>query len=169
MNMHPQLSQSVRMAEAVIAAIKATGIDETDPDFAQLVEAECDVFERLRRMFRVSRIVKEEAKAARAIAKEIEERADRKSAKAESLDALVLQTLSDLGQKKLDAPDFSLSVVPGPSKVVGSPSPDALPDRFVRVKKEFNKTAIKAALEAGETVEGFTLSNGTPYLKANTK
>jgi hypothetical protein len=165
MNAHPQFSQSVRLAEAVIAAIKAAGIDETDPDFTTLVESECDILERLRRMFRASRIAKEEAKSARQIAKEIEDRAKRREAKAESLDALILQTLQDLGQKNLDAPDFRLSVVAGPVKVVGDAEPETLPEKFLRIKKELNKTAIKEALQSGETVEGFALSNGTNFLK----
>jgi hypothetical protein len=36
----------------------------------------------------------------------------------------------------------------------------AIPNDYFRIKYEANKTAIKAALEAGETIEGATLSNG---------
>jgi hypothetical protein len=57
----------------------------------------------------------------------------------------------------------------GQQKVVGEPDVTTLPDRFVRITRETNKTAIKEALQAGEAVEGCSLSNGAPNFVARFK
>jgi hypothetical protein len=46
--------------------------------------------------------------------------------------------------------------------LVGEADPETLPDDLVRVKREPNRTAIKAALEDGRDVPGFVMSNGRP-------
>ena len=52
----------------------------------------------------------------------------------------------------------------GPPSLVGSADPAGLPDSLVRIKREANKTAIRQAIEAGDDVPGFSMSNGRPVL-----
>lgn len=72
--------------------------------------------------------------------------------------------LSEMGQKSMPLPEATLSIVAGRVKVEGDPDVDLLPERLVRVKREPDKAAIKAALEAGEIVRGCSLSNNAPTL-----
>lgn len=72
--------------------------------------------------------------------------------------------LTEMGLKSMPLPEATLSVVAGRVSVIGDGDPEILPDSLVRVKREANRSAIKAALEAGETVEGFSLSNNPPTL-----
>ena len=160
------LTQAIRTAEYVIQAMKDAGITEEDPDFAAMVEAETDALERLRQMFRASRMAKAEADAALGIAEEIKGRAERTLNKADTLKSIILQGMLDLGLSKLPAPDFTLSVVPGKQGVRGDGDPELIPDSLVTIKRTINKTAIKEALEAGQKIPGFTLSNGSPHLRA---
>jgi hypothetical protein len=72
--------------------------------------------------------------------------------------------LSEMGLKSMPLPEATLSVVAGRTAVVGEGDAETLPDKFVRVKREPNRSAIKLALEAGERVDGFSLSNNPPTL-----
>jgi phage host-nuclease inhibitor protein Gam len=47
--------------------------------------------------------------------------------------------------------------------------PQAVPDQFVRIKREPDKTAIGAALASGNAVPGADMRNGAPSLTIRTK
>ncbi|MEV5407156.1 siphovirus Gp157 family protein, partial [Streptomyces albidoflavus] len=141
---------------------------EDDPAFWTLIESETDALELLRCSFRRATLEEAEAEGAKTEVQKIQARIARKLARAETFKSIVLQSLLELGLLKLPAPDFTLSVVaPSTKKVVGAGNVDALPDHLVRISREPNKTAIKEALEQGETVEGFNLANGAPFLRAS--
>lgn len=48
-------TDEVRVASAIAQQIADAGVDADDPDFTTLLESECDVVERLRRVLRASR------------------------------------------------------------------------------------------------------------------
>lgn len=163
--MDSRFQREVLTACQVIQSLKEAGVHEDDPDFFELVENESDVLAMLRDMYRRARLEEAEAQAAKEVAKEIANHAARREAKAETLKGIILQTLSELGQKRLEAPEFTLSIVPGSIGIRGELDPEKLPDHLVRIKREPDKTAIKAALQAGEIVEGVYLGNGAPHLR----
>lgn len=72
--------------------------------------------------------------------------------------------LNEVGVKSMPLPEATLSIVSGRVSVAGDGDPALLPPHLVRVKREPDRSAIKVALEAGETVEGFSLSNNPPTL-----
>jgi len=74
-----------------------------------------------------------------------------------------------LGVKTMPLPEATLSVRNGVAGLVGESDPADLPDDLVRVKREPDKTAIKAALEAGREVPGYSLSNGSPSLSVRVR
>lgn len=163
MNERVHLAADVRVAAAAIDLIRAAGIDEADSDFAALVETECDALERLRRMLRAARVAEADAKATGDVINELRERKTRLESKSEQLRGTVLWALEELGMTKLEAPDMTVSVRPGrPGVEVTDLS--KIPDRFVRVKIEPDKAAIRDALEQGEQIEGVTLKNARPSL-----
>ena len=82
--------------------------------------------------------------------------------------AAAFAILDAIGLTKWRSAEFSASVSPGRPGVIVTDEA-ALPDRFVRVVRQPDKAAIKAALEQGEVVEGAELSNGLPQMRILTK
>lgn len=81
----------------------------------------------------------------------------------------LLNFMQEIGVRSLPLPEATLSIAAGRTSVAGEPDASSLPDELVRIKREPDKTAIKAALERGETVPGCTLSNSPPTLTIRIK
>lgn len=161
--MRAALSHDVLIAQAIISEIQSAGIDEDDADFATLVESECDVLERMRRIIRAARHTEAQAKALAELQAEMRDRKARLDRKAKSLRDACKWAMGELGISKLAAPDFNVSLSAGKSPLIISDEA-ALPDDLCRVKREADKTAIKAALDAGRDVPGVVLGNPAPIL-----
>ena len=73
--------------------------------------------------------------------------------------ALIKRLMEVADQRSIDLPTAKISLGKSPAKVIITDE-SAIPDEFVRVKREPNKTAIKEALVGGQDVPGATLSNG---------
>lgn len=73
--------------------------------------------------------------------------------------ALIKRLMEVADQRSIDLPTAKISLGKSPAKVIITDE-GAIPDEFVRVKREPNKTAIKEALVGGKDVPGATLSNG---------
>ena len=68
---------------------------------------------------------------------------------------------------KAELPEATLSIRQGTPKVVIINERE-IPDEFMRIKKEPDKTRIKAVMTAGEVVSGCALSNAEPSLTIRT-
>lgn len=161
------LHQEMALASQVAAQLIAAGIDETDPDFAELMASETDILERLRRILRAARHTEAQSEALAGIVKDNRERKARLDNKAERLRGVVLQAMGELGLKKLDGPDLTATVGAGKPKVVITDEA-ALPDDACIFKREPSKTAIAAALAEGP-VNGAEWSNPVPVLTVRTR
>jgi hypothetical protein len=73
--------------------------------------------------------------------------------------ALIKRLMEAADQRSIDLPAAKISLGKSPAKVIVTDE-NAIPDEFVRIKREPNKTAIKEALVGGKDVPGATLSNG---------
>jgi type II secretory pathway component PulL len=158
MNRPMQLSAEVRVAAEIIDQIRAA-IGEDDADFIEIVENECDVLERLRKMLRVARLAEADAKGTADVIAELHERKARLAEKSAKARRIVQWALEELGMTKLDCADMSVSLrasAPGVEIIDMS----QLPERYVRVKIEPDKSAIREALKDGEIVPGAALKNG---------
>jgi type II secretory pathway component PulL len=158
MNRPMQLSAEVRVAAEIIDQIRAA-IGEDDADFVEIVENEVDVLERLRKMLRVARLAEADAKGTADVIAELQERKARLAEKSAKSRRIVQWALEELGMTKLDCADMSVSLrasAPGVEIIDMS----QLPERYVRVKIEPDKSAIREALKDGEIVPGAALKNG---------
>ena len=90
---------------------------------------------------------------------EIKERRDRFDRRVEFNREVIRQLMEAADIRKLELSLGTISLSNKPKSVVIT-DVEKIPDNYFRVKKEPNKTEIKAALEAGETIEGATMSNG---------
>ena len=161
------LSDDLKAALDVRAALLAAGISEDDPDLAELMDGECDAIDRLRRILRFSRWTEAQAKALGELMAESRERKARMERKADSLRGVVLHALSELGLKRLDAPDFSATVAAGKRRVLITDEA-ALPDDVCVFRREPSKTAIAEWL-AEKPCPGAEMSNGAPSLTVRVK
>lgn len=151
------LSAEVKVAAEVVDQIRAA-IGEDDPDFLEVIENETDLLERLRKMLRAARLDEADAKATGEVINELRERKARLEGRAEKSRRIVQWALEELGLSKLDCPDMSVSLraaAPGVEIVDLS----QLPERYVRLKVEPDKAAIREALKQGEEIPGALLKN----------
>jgi hypothetical protein len=90
--------------------------------------------------------------------KRLEERADRKR-------AMALHFCQEGRLQRIPASDFTASISMTKGRVIITGRVD---DKWMRIKKEEDKTKIGEALRAGETINGAELSNPTPTLVVRT-
>jgi hypothetical protein len=167
MNKPMQLSAEVRVAAEIIEQIRAA-IGDDDADFAEIVENETDILERLRKMLRVARLAEADANATSEIMKEMQERKWRLKHKSDKLRDAVKWAMSELGMDKLPAPDMSVSLRIGPPGVEVIDL-SQVPERYIKVTIEPDKASIREALKDGEIVPGACLKNGSPTLTVRTR
>lgn len=163
----PSLGDDVRLSREIAEQIQAAGISEDDPDFADLLASETDIQARLCRILRYGRHVEAQAKALGEMLSEMRDRKARLERKAESLRSVALWAMSEVGLKKLEAPDLSASVSMGKPKVILIDEA-LLPDELCRIERSPNKTALANALQHGP-IPGAELSNPQPSLRVLTR
>lgn len=89
---------------------------------------------------------------------ELETRLGRFERREKHLRELLLRLLQAGNLRKVELPEATLSVRPCPPRVIINDDAN-IPDYYWRVKREIDKTLVKAALKAGDTVPGCALSN----------
>jgi len=82
---------------------------------------------------------------------------------------MLMKILQAADIKKLELPKATIGQHRGQPQIVGEPDVNALPDEFVRIKREPDRVAIREALMSGRDVPGLTLSNAPPTLVINPK
>lgn len=85
-------------------------------------------------------------------------RRHRMEKRAEVIRASMQKVMETADLKKVELPECTISLRPGPAKVVIVDEAD-LPDYYMRVKREPDKKALAEAMKAGKTVLGACLSN----------
>lgn len=108
----------------------------------------------------------------KALAAEIEETKARKTRfelQGEAAKRIAFALLAAAGVQKRAVPLATFYTSKGQQKVIGDADPETLPERFQRRTIEPNRTEIKKALEAGEVVDGYVLSNAEPVHNIRTK
>lgn len=95
-------------------------------------------------------------------------RVDRMAAKAAALKNAAFKIMQAIGERSIKRPEFTLTVSPT-KPAVQIIDAEAIPEPFIRVKREPNKAAIAAALQAGHNVAGASLSNGGEHLTVRVK
>ena len=103
------------------------------------------------------------AQAAENASREMEKRAERMRNKAEWLRSYVLSGMKATGISKIESPEFRVSIRKNPAAVTIAPDaiiPDALMVQPPLPPPRPDKTAIKAALQAGQHIPGCGLVHG---------
>lgn len=163
------LTADVRLAGQIVEQLKAAGIDPDDSDFATLIESECDLQDRLRRMMRAARWAGKQAEALKSMVDEMQERRKRLESREARLKQIVLWALQEAGLPRLDAPDFSATIARGKAPLIVTADASTLPDELCNISREPSKSKLREALEAGTVIEGVSFGNPAPYLNPRFK
>jgi hypothetical protein len=94
---------------------------------------------------------------------ELQERKARLERREYALRQLIFKVMNTAELRKAELPEATLSIRNGQPRVVIINDRE-IPDEFTRIKKEPDKTKIKAALQAHENVNGAALSNAESVL-----
>lgn len=132
------------------------------------LEGETDAMALLSRLVRARNETQALVNGIGEYAKELAERKSRLERRAEACRMMAFQILDAANIPSLTLPEATLTIQRGQQSVVVTDE-EKLPEKFIRTKREPDKTAIKEALKAGEAVEGAELSNANPYLTIRTK
>lgn len=100
---------------------------------------------------------------------ELSERKARFVRRVEMIREIILAVLQAANLKKIELAEVTLSQRASQPALIGEGDVDTLPDEFIRVRKELNRTAIRDALKDGREVPGFCLSNSPPGLTVRAK
>jgi hypothetical protein len=139
-----------------------SGLD--DDELMDTLDGELDLADRLRSLIRKRRQICADVDALKQMIKEMTERKLRLENAANSISNAVVHAMSEAGIRKLSSPDFTVSLGQGKPPLAGADSldPTSLPDRFVRVERSVNRTALREALDAGEDLSGISVYLGNP-------
>ena len=113
------------------------------------------------------RKIKEAQSLSNAIADEmglLHDRQTRFEMRALKLRQSIFNLMTDAGLTKIERPRGTVSIAQGRPKVIITDE-NALPDDFVRIKKEPDKKRIETYLKTGQNVPVAMFSNSEPYLR----
>lgn len=128
---------------------------------ADTIEGETDAYRVLGKIVAIERDANSMVLAIGERAKELAARKDRYTRRKDAMRALLLRLLKAADLNKVSLPEATVSVGKGRAGVE-IVDESLLPDNVVKLKREPDKTAIKAVLDAGEHVPGAVLREGQP-------
>lgn len=158
------LSQEVREVAPLIETLRQLCGDD-EQAFLDTLEGSTDVNEAARAVVRWMLEQEANGETCKGLSAVYAARSTMFAARHKRAKGALLDLLNELGVKSMPLPEATLSARAVGRSVVGEADPETLPDNLVRIKREPDKTAIKAALEAGQKVEGYALSNGGQTLQ----
>lgn len=158
----PNLDLERAQLELAIQSLKAQfpELQHDEELLIDVLEGETNFNEVMSTLAKEIKVAKANVSGIKEVTKELKERQARFEAREEFARNLAQKLMEVAGVKKLTLPVATINITNvSPSVIITDES--ALPDEFMRIKKEPNKTAIKAALEAGQSVSGAVMSNGS--------
>lgn len=164
------ISAAMAAAQSALSRLEASGDVDTDEAAALAVlrEEAPDVDVVVTRLLRAMGEAGANADAIEQRVGDLQARANRFLRQHAEYRRTVFAMLDALGVRKWSSPEFTVSVQDGRAGVVIT-DPAALPDQFVRIKREPDKTAIGCALREGHEVAGAELQNTMPSLVVRAK
>ena len=161
--MNPQFITQLRAAHA--ALIETHPDLATDDDFlADVIEGETDAPAIMERLIIERRESLANGEAMDKLADDYAALSDRWAARAEARRKLMGLVLDATGLRKMQTPAGTVSVSAGRVSLVLADD-FTPPQGYARTRIEPDKTAIKAALEAGEVMPGASLVTGKPIVQ----
>lgn len=148
---------------------EAFGLDDEDQALADTLEGESDFLDLCAAALREAKAREAMAEGLNGLITDMQTRKARMEHGAERIRQIVAEAMLEAGERKITAPDMTVSVRDGKPKL--SFDIDRLPDRYKTPVTTFkpNKEAIQKAVDHGDVPEGVTISNGGPVLTLRIK
>ena len=153
------LALSVRLASEIREQLKAVyDLEDGDEALEDTIAGESDLNEKLAALAREALRCESMAEGMKALIKANTDRKSRLEHKAEKLRGIINWAMTDSGSKKIRMDDMTLSLSEGrPPVIIDESKP--MPDAYCRIKKEPDRTLIRARLESGEELEFAAFGN----------
>lgn len=139
-----------------------------DDTWAISVESQTDLHEFLREIERKREDAEALETALKLTMDNLRERRERFERREKAMRALMFSAMQWADLTRVELAEATLSIRNGQPKVLITDEA-AIPDEFMRIKKEPDKTLIKTALNNFEDVPGATMSNVEPVLAVRVK
>lgn len=165
--MNPQLVYRVVREISDLLAVYPE-LEEDEALRADTLEGETDINNVLSRLVQEREAAYAMAEGVKVPVNDLRERKARLERRGDGYGEAIERVMSAAGLSKVTLPNATISVSQGgPTAVVEDEA--AIPDRFIRIKREIDKAAINAAVKAGEEIPGVAVSNGTTRLTVRVK
>lgn len=142
---------------------------EDDEAWLSALESETDFNEILTAIVRRIEDTKALAVGTKDRLADLKARKDRFELRMDHLRDLAFRIMQAADLAKIELPEATLSLRAGQQQIAGNADPATLPDELCKISRDLDRTAIKAALKAGQTVPGFNLTNAPPSLNIRVK
>jgi hypothetical protein len=96
-------------------------------------------------------------------------REERFIARGEFIRDLMFKVLESANLRKIELPEASISLRNNPPRLVGEADAVMLPDELCKITRAIDRKKIREAIDAGQDVPGFQLSNSPPSLVVRIK
>jgi len=132
----------------------------SDPELLHdTLEGETDIFELLDWMLNKEAEENSNQEAIKIRQEQLAQRKKASEARQVSMRNLIEQTAILIGEKKIKRAEATISISDKKPSILNVDL-DILPEKYIRIKKEADRTAINEAIKSGEIIEGVVLSNG---------
>ncbi|MCO5092633.1 siphovirus Gp157 family protein [Bosea sp. (in: a-proteobacteria)] len=165
--MNPQLVfRVVREITDLLSVYPELGEDETLR--SDTLEGETDINNILAKLVQEREAAYAMAEGVKAPVNDLRERKARLERRGDGYGEAIERVMAAAGLSKVMLPNATISVSQAAPSVVIKDE-DAIPERFVRIKREIDKAAINAAVKAGEEIPGVVVGNGGQRLMVRVK
>lgn len=156
--MNPQLVfRVVREITDLIAVYPE--LSEDDALRADTLEGATEINDILAKLVQESAAAYAMAEGVKGPIDDLRQRKARLERRGDGYGEAIKRIMDAAGLPKVTLPGATISISQAaPSVVVEDEA--AIPERFIRIKREIDKTAINAAVKAGEEIPGVAVSNG---------
>lgn len=161
------LTQVAPQIVALAAEIRSLAGDD-DLAFVDSLEGESNIVGIARGAVQAMHAWEAQGEAAKALSQRYDARAKDFGARAERVRSALFNFMGEIDCRTLALPEATLTLAePSSQSLVehADADPNKLSPALRRTKMEPDKAAIKAALQRGETVPGYSLANSKPVLK----
>lgn len=164
------IERSAQMLKAQIDSLMAAypELAEDEEFRADVIEGETDLNDIIAKAVSYHADAKTMVEAIKSRQADLEERRARFERRSDAMRELIKGLMEAARRPNLTLPEATLGISAGRDSVQID-DVDALPQGYYRVKKEPDKTAIKKAFGAGETIPGASIVTGEPTLTIRTK
>jgi seryl-tRNA synthetase len=143
---------------------EAFSLDEDDQALIDTLEGESDFRDLCAQALREVKAREAMAEGLAALINSLKARRERMEASAERVRALVAEAMLEAGEKKLAAPDMTISVRQGKPRLIIDEARLPLAYKVEKITHKVDRDAVQRAVDRGDVPQGVQIANGAPFV-----